>query len=325
MRPLRACLLSLILYALLFGLLLDRPLSLGLLRLELAQKSARLANLPSPKLVILAGSNAPYSHSCAVIGPMLDLPCENAGIAVGIGLDFLARTNAPSLHAGDILYMPMELSQYATTRRQTDAGPDGAILVRHAPKTLLSLPPDRILAALFSQTFPNLLESLIEMPMQRLISPQRLLAQEFNAEGDRINTSLPTASPALLGLPETGPPPFTLSYGAALIAAFAAQESARGVIVIGGLPTGFLATAPTPGQIAEIRALYLTHGAKFAALPNHSRYPRADFYDSPDHLAQPCQYLHSIAVAALLAKLLNRPLIPPPPQILAQSQTCPKH
>lgn len=323
MRLLSTCLLSCLLYALLFGLLLDRPLSLGLLRLEIAQKSARLATLPSPKLVILAGSNAPYSHSCAVIGPMLNLPCENAGIAVGIGLDFLARTYAPSLHPGDILYMPMELSQYAITRRQNDAAPDGAILLRHGRKMLLALPPDRILAALFSQNFANLLESLIEMPMRRIISPQRLLTQEFNAYGDRINTKLATASPALLGPPASGPPPFTESYCATLIANFVAQESAAGVTVIGGLPTGFLATAPTASQIGHIRALYLTHGGDFAILPNHSRYPRADFYDSPDHLAEPCQFHHSIAIAALLANLLHRPLIPPPPQILATAQTCP--
>jgi hypothetical protein len=323
LRLLGTCLLSLLIYALLFGLLLDRPLSLGLLRLEIAQKSARLATLPTPKLVILAGSNAPYSHSCAVIGPMLNLPCENAGIAVGINLDFLARLYAPSLHPGDIVYMPMELSQYATTRQEIDAAPDGAILLRHARRTLLTLPPDRILAALFSQSFANLLESLIEMPMRRVISPQRLLAQEFDIWGDRINTPLAAARPALLGPPASGPPAFAESYGATLIGNFVSSEAARGVTVIGGLPTGFIATAPTASQVAQIRALYLTHGGAFAVLPNHSRYPRADFYDSPDHLAAPCQYRHSIAVAALLAEILHRPLSPPPPQVLAAAQTCP--
>ena len=72
-------------------------MSLGLLRLELAQKTARLAALPSPKLVILAGSNGPYSHSCVVMGAMLNMPCENAGIAVGIGLDYLFARWKPLL------------------------------------------------------------------------------------------------------------------------------------------------------------------------------------------------------------------------------------
>ena len=88
-RIITFCTLSVVLYVIVFAGLIDRPLSLGLLRLEMMQKTARLAALPSPTLVILAGSNGPYSHSCAVIGAMLNMPCENAGIAVGIGLDDL--------------------------------------------------------------------------------------------------------------------------------------------------------------------------------------------------------------------------------------------
>lgn len=53
MRRLLVCaLVSIALYLVLFGLVLERPLSLEPLRLEMAQKTARLAALPSPKLVI---------------------------------------------------------------------------------------------------------------------------------------------------------------------------------------------------------------------------------------------------------------------------------
>jgi len=323
MRLLRNCALSLILYTLAFALVLDRPLSLGVLRLEIQQKAARLAALPTPKLVILAGSNGPYSHSCAVIGAMLNLPCENAGIAVGIGLDFLVRRYGPSLRRGDIVYMPMEFAQYAMTRPETDSGPDGAILVRHDRDVLLSLPPDRVLAAMFSTDFPNFLESAIEMPMARLIPPASTLAAEYDVQGDRIGTSLATAQPALLrgaGAPTV----FAPTYGATLIAQFVRAETARGVIVIGGLPTGFSTAPPPPAAIAAIRALYLANGARFAALPNASRYPPADFYDSPDHLAQPCQFKHSIAVAQLLAGILGRPAAAATPQVAALAKTCPQ-
>jgi hypothetical protein len=322
MRLLRNCALSVILYTLVFALVLDRPLSLGVLRLEIEQKSMRLATLPTPKLVILAGSNGPYSHSCAVIGAMLNLPCENAGIAVGIGLDFLVRRYGPSLRPGDIVYMPMEFEQYAITRPENDSGPDGAILMRHDRGVLLSLPPDRVFAAVFSTDFPNFLESTIEMPMSRLISPARTLAAEYDIEGDRIGTSLATAQPALLGNPRT-PTVYDPTYGASLIASFVRTETAQGVIVIGGLPTGFATAPPPPSAVAAIRAFYLANGALFAALPNESRYPPADFYDSPDHLAQPCQFKHSIAIARLLGEVLRAKLSPPPPQTVAVALTCP--
>jgi hypothetical protein len=80
---------SLLLYAVLFGAVLDRPLALGYLRQQIDAKVARAASIHEPKLVILAGSNGPYSHRCEVIEPILRMPCVNGGIAVGIGLDYL--------------------------------------------------------------------------------------------------------------------------------------------------------------------------------------------------------------------------------------------
>ncbi len=324
MRLAASCLASLCLYLLAFTLVLDRPLSLGLLRLEIQQKSAQLGALPDPKLVILAGSNGPYSHSCAVIGAMLDLPCENAGIAVGIGLDFLARRYAASLHRGDILYMPMEFAQYDVSRGEADAGADGAMLLRHDRRLLFTMPADRVVAAAFSGSFENFLESAVEMPMSRVISARATLAAEYNPDGDRINDELATARTALLpvgAVPETGI--MGRQYGARLIADFVRREAAAGVIVIGGLPTGFASTPPAPATVASIRALYIANGGMFLALPNLSRYPAADFYDSPDHLAQPCQFRHSIAVAAALGALMHRNVKPPDASFVALAATCP--
>jgi hypothetical protein len=209
------------------------------------------------------------------------------------------------------------------TRPENDAGPDGAILVRHDRDVMLSLPPDRVMAALFSQNFPNLLESAIEMPMSHMISPSRLLAAEYDAEGDRIGTTLQSAKPALLRDHVAAPPMFQPVYGATLIRDFIRTETARGVIVVGGLPTGF-STAPMDARaIDAIRNFYLENGAAFAALPNLSRYPVADFYDSPDHLAQPCQFKHSIAVARLLGLVLGLRVSAPATAETALAATCP--
>jgi hypothetical protein len=209
------------------------------------------------------------------------------------------------------------------TRPENDAGPDGAILLRHDRDVMVTLPPDRMMAAVFSQSFPNLLESAIEMPMTGMISPGRMLAAEYDAEGDRIGTTLQTAKPELLRDRQAAPPIFVPVYGATLIRTFIRAETARGVIVIGGLPTGF-STAPMDlAAIDAIRSFYLQNGAKFASLPNLSRYPVADFYDSPDHLAQPCQFKHSIAVARLLGGVLGIKMSAPTAAEVALAKTCP--
>ncbi len=107
-RLLIACIASLLLYAVVFGVIFDRPLSLGFLRHQIEAKLARAATITGPKLVILAGSNAPYSHRCETIEPILGMPCVNGGVAVGVGLDYLFARWKPLLYSGDILYLPME-------------------------------------------------------------------------------------------------------------------------------------------------------------------------------------------------------------------------
>ena len=96
---------------------------LGFLRPEIDAKLARGAAVGSPKLVILAGSNGPYSHRCETIEPMLGLPCVNGGVAVGIGLDYLFTRWERRLHPGDVVYLPMEEAQYSRSRAATDARP----------------------------------------------------------------------------------------------------------------------------------------------------------------------------------------------------------
>jgi hypothetical protein len=328
MRLLLASVMSLVIYVGVFASVLDRPLSLGLLDAEITQKTARMSTLPSPKIVILAGSNGPYSHSCVVIGAMLDLPCENAGVAVGIGLDDIFTRDAPFLHRGDIVYMPMELQQYTATRSQYRASPDGGFLLRHDRIVLWKLPPDRILGAIFCCNLADLLESLAEMPIARsqAVDPKRLLTREFNVVGDRIDTDLDRADPVLLlHQPRAVPSAheITEGYGTALISDFVSQETAKQVVVVGGLPTDFQTKAMSLQSLLVIKSVYEDAGGRFIALPNWSRYPPEDFFNSEDHLAKPCQYLHSIAIAERLANLLERAARPPTEQVQALAKTCP--
>lgn len=327
-RLLRNACLSALLYLLVFGVLTARPLTLGLLELQLAQKTTRLAALPSPKLVIVAGSNGPYSHSCVVIGTALAMPCENAGIAVGIGLDTLFANYAPLLHRGDVVYMPMELAQYTASAAQVDAGVDGALLLRDDRAGLEGLPPGRMAGALLCCTLGDFLESLVEMPLaaRRVIVPARVLASQYNVDGDRIDNDLSGAVPALLSQPARPAPragDIDAGYGQRLIAGFVRAESAQGVTVIGGLPTDFSDVTVPPDVLAALSATYAGNGGAFLALPTHSQYPREDFFNSEDHLAKPCQYWHSLAVGAALAQALRRVPHDVPADEKALAATCP--
>ncbi len=327
-RLLRLCGLSLLVYLAVFSMVVDRPLSLGVLRLELLQKTARLAALPSPKLVILAGSNGPYSNSCEVFSAMLSMPCENAGIAVGIGLDDIFARYEPSLHRGDVVYMPMELQQYTATERSYQAVVDGAFLLRRDRHVLRQLPLPRELGAGFCCSLADFTEALVEMPLAELgiIQPARILAAEYNGQGDRTDNELADRDAALLVQPARAVPPVRdigSGYGTVLIAGSVMRESRKGVIVIGGMPVDYASVHVPDSVTSAIAGTYEANGGSFMVLPNQSEYPRADFFNGEDHLAKPCQYMHSIFIARRLAELLHKRAVPPPASILSLAAECP--
>jgi hypothetical protein len=318
------------LYALAFACVLDRPLSLGTLRRALDAKLAYAAGLPGPKLVILAGSNALFSHSCAVIGGMLALPCVNGGVAQGLGLDYQFALWKPRLHAGDIVYMPMELQQYVVTAGAGRAGPDAAIMLRHDRATLAGLGAARIIAAVFSSTAEDAVLSLVEAAaLAAHPAFARAPFAETDRAGDGIGHGLARAAAnraflAALHRADPAPAAIAAGHGAAEIARFLDWARGHGLRVIGGWPTEFADALPDPRLPAALAGFYRAHGAAFLPLPGKGRYPRADFFDSQDHLATECQARHSIAVALGLAPLLGRPTGPPPAAAAAEAARCPR-
>lgn len=308
-RLICACLASLLLYGLAFGFVADRPLSLGFLQQQLDAKLARAASLDGRKLVILAGSNGPYSHRCEVIEPVLAMPCVNGGVAVGIGLDYLFARWQALLHPGDLVYLPMEEAQYVRTRAATELGPDAAIMFRHDWRTLASLAPERWLAALFSFDLRAALMGPLEAALlvAHFHDPRAAATGATNAWGDHVGhtSELAATSQAVLATYVPQHPSAAqihAGYGSALIAGFTRWANAHGVRVIGGLPTEF-ADVPTPdATLAAIRGVYLANGGDFLELPNRSRYPRSAFFDTAEHLSETWQIFHS----KLLAEQLRR-------------------
>jgi hypothetical protein len=306
---------SLLLYAMLFGAVLDRPLELGFLSHEIAARLARAASIPGPKLVILAGSNGPYSHRCQVIEPMIGMPCVNGGVAVGIGLDYLFARWRNELRAGDVVYMPMEQEQYTRTRLARELGPDAAIMFRHDWKTLARLGPERWVAALFSFDLRSALMSVIEMALVAggFHDPRAATTGHSNAWGDHVGhtAALGAASQAVLAAMQA-PPASAAAIrngdGSRQIGDFVAWAERDGIRVIGGLPTQ-LDEQPFPAATRRaIAAVYLDHGGTFLTLPNQSRYPRSAFFDTPLHLNEEAQIAHSILLAgALRAMLVGTP------------------
>jgi hypothetical protein len=315
-RILVACVTSLLLYSVAFGWLLDRPLTLGALRTRIEANLAFGQTIHRPKLVIIAGSNGPYSHRCETISRILGWPCVNAGVAVGVGLDYLFTRWKPGLQPGDIVYLPLEEAQYSRSRAVSDLGPDAAIMLRHDRATLLTLPLRRQVAALFNCDLRAAIMSLVETVLadDQFSDPRVAATGSYNEWGDHVGH---TAALAALNQSELAAiVPFhpssaqiTSGYGSVLVVAFIGWADAHGVRVIGGLPTGFMDSPLTSDELAAIRGLFRDHGAEFLETPEGGRYPRSAFFDTPDHLNETAQISHSVDVAAALARLTGVKLV----------------
>jgi hypothetical protein len=312
-RLLLCCAASLTLYVAAFAFVLDRPLSLGELRARIEANLRTGAAIHEPKLVILAGSNGPYSHRCETIGPIIGRPCVNAGIAVGIGLDYLFARWEPLLHPGDMVYLPMEEAQYSRDRAAAALGPDAAIMLRHDRTTLRTLPWHRQLAALFASDLRGAVMSVIEMALVAggFHDPRADATGSFNRWGDHIGhtAALGAANQEELATATPFHPTsrqIRRGYGSVLIARFVRWGEAHGVRMIGGLPTGFADSPISDDALAALRAIYRDNGAAFLELPNRSRYPRSAFFDTPDHLNEAAQIRHSLLVAQGLMDMTAR-------------------
>ena len=311
-RILLACTASLVLYFAAFTFLLDRPLTLGALRARIDANLATGRTIHQPKLVILAGSNGPYSHRCATIAPIIGRPCVNAGVAVGVGLDYLFTRWKPWLHPGDIVYLPLEEAQYVRARATSDLGPDAAIMLRHDRTTLLTLPPRRWIAALFTGDLRAAVMSLLETALvdEGFHDPRTAATGGTNAWGDHIGHTAALAAlnrSALAAVTPFHPSGAQIArgYGTVLVIAFIRWAHAHGVRVIGGWPTGFIDSPISPGEQAAITAIYRRHAARFLETPERGRYPRGAFFDTPDHLNETAQIAHSVSVANALAGLMD--------------------
>ena len=296
--------LSVLLFVAVFSVV-HRPLVVGEIQRNLDHKLSYARTLASPKLVIFAGSNGRYSHRCEAFTAELSMPCVNASIGVGIGLDFLLDQWRPLLRRGDLVYMPLEYSQYRFTRAEMHGGLQNALLVHSQRHYLWALDARRIAAAYGSFDLPFLIHGLGEMTLQQLGKRRRSSTDSLTPQGDERGhtASAGRAYEAFLrgaGVVDTRVA--ERSDAIEVLKKFLRQAANDGIRVVGSLPTVPDSTAPTPAAVESLRRLYTAQGQHFVALRNLSRYPLSCFFDTLYHLNEACQMAHSTSVAAHLAQ-----------------------
>ncbi len=294
-------------YLVLFAFFIKRPLTVGEIGAYLQYKANYLEELHGQrKIAIFAGSNGRYSHRCETITQLTGIACANLSSAAGFDLQWQMARYWPYLEKGDLLYMPLEYWPLL---------PQGAAIGSEAPyvvccdrASLVMYSPSPLGFALFYFDIRYLFSGIGEMILQHAGLQRRTSVRSMTAKGDEQGA---TSAKAIAYRPyiQSLPAPFVNAavYDDpilnAAVASIIDEARARGIIVVGGLPTTFADGTISAAVVEKLRTLYEKRGACFLALPNLSMYPRSVFFDTEYHLQEPAQLAHSAALAPRLAEI----------------------
>lgn len=297
-------------YLLLFATLVHKPLTLDIMGAYIDQKQRIMDATPSPRILILAGSNGRFSHSCEQIARDTGIACANLSTTASIGLKYQIDSYIDRMRAGDLLYLPLEYYDPAWPMRD-DVGDEGAYLVHAAARRLPETYGWRgIVRALFSFDLRFAISAVGEMLLERAGVDRRTSLATMNAHGDE--TGHTDSKAAAYRARNAALPKLSVSTRSFEDAEYWSKVSqqlarlrARGVIVVGGLPTTFDDTEIAPEALSLLRRHYADAGACLLVLPGRSLYPRRDFYDASYHLTEANQRRHSSLLAPRLAAVLR--------------------
>ncbi|NEO92592.1 MAG: hypothetical protein F6K56_21070 [Moorea sp. SIO3G5] len=105
---------------------------------EIYTIKSNIANsIETPKLVIVAGSNALFGISCSQIHQETFVSCLNGATYAGLGIDYILTRARSWLKPGDLVLLPLEYEHYTDDGKPTAALID--YLLARDPKYLLSL------------------------------------------------------------------------------------------------------------------------------------------------------------------------------------------
>lgn len=305
--------LSLLTYSLLFFFIFKKPMTIGEW-FEMYKKKESYARAigSQKKIVLVAGSNGVYSHSCAEMEKAVGLKCLNAATGVGLGIKFILEKSKEFISPGDIVILPLEYNFYTYSQQQvTYASLGNNYIAQYERGYLLKLGRAQILPILFSFNFQYLFSSAVELGLNAVGFKRRSGAHALNANGDMVNHTKEKGLPYRSYIYSVGQEmadeallTHTAFASQAIIADFLNWCRQNNVAAFGAFPTTFDDRKNNPEALKKIKDLYYDSGAGFIETGNDSQYGRECFYDTAYHLNQEYQILHSRKIADYLRRSL---------------------
>ncbi len=265
-----------------------------------------LRDAPSPKVVLLGGSNVLMGVDSGLLEKRLGRPVANVALQASIPLSFQLNEIEPYLKPGDLVVISAEYGAYVFPEgnpqilaRQLEVYPAGFLLLD--PANLQQLPT--ILKTIFQAKYDRLRSrgSLQPANLQQLLDPAGSVPQSllnmFDAQGDFIAhldlPGKPVATKALFGIKQVNPLFFDM------VNAVGERIRQKGATAVLTFPSCRQSNCAATG--ADLQALYelvkSNVSIPIVGTPESYCYPDQYFFDTEYHLLRQGRALRSEQMA----------------------------
>ena len=149
-------------------------------------KHQRLSSLPSPKIVLVGGSNLPFGIKSQAIEEAVNVPVVNMGLHAGLGINFILSEVEEDIHSGDVVIVSLEYHHFISKSMYNGEDVLAALLFDVNRDCIKYVKPSQWVALL-----PNLClyssKKIINISPKTVDDFESLFTREsFNAFGDEV-------------------------------------------------------------------------------------------------------------------------------------------
>lgn len=270
-------------------------------------------NTPSPKLLVISGSNAVFGISCEMIYQQTQVPCMNGGTNATLGIDYILHRAKGWLKPGDLVLMPLEFNHYDYQGIPSDSFIDH--LIANDPHYLTQVNLLNQIRLIFGISWERLQQGLDARHRQRPDWRQGQLAPNFNQFGDRTNNQEANITPEFIQAIATVEPPdvnwhyIRSSQGMKSIANFIDWCRRHQIQVIATWPNTVKFSIYQQPKYQDffqsIRDFYQRLNVTVLAEPESFMYDRSLFFDTVYHLNDRGVKIHTTQLIKLLTPYLT--------------------
>lgn len=256
--------------------------------MEFPVKERLIAETPSPKVVILGGSNVAFGVDSKVLSDSLGMPVVNAGLHAGLGLRFIMDANTPWLRKGDILVIMPEYGHLLGNTTGGNSTTVGLIPYFASAREMADLDKDQwtsVCKGWGRETLKMFVDGAKNSLRPKNDGKYQYLKSGFDERGDEVSHRHMESDMDMLHFKSS--PSFTTFYGKYFPEFVSEVRSLqnRGIQVI-LLPPAILkgSLAADRGMINQLSRRLSEVGIPYAAPLDTFAYPNELLYNSEYHL-----------------------------------------